>query len=86
MRTLLLSTTLAALVATSALALAASHQASGMIKAFDMKAHTLTLQDGASYALRTNFKDPGLKVGEKVSITWEKSGNQMLADTVTIVK
>ena len=75
-------------VAVVALSTAAAFAAvtTGSIKTLDMKAMTLTLDNGSTYILPTGFKDPGLKVGEKVSVTWAlvKGKNQVSA--VTIVK
>jgi uncharacterized protein DUF1344 len=85
MRTLLIPAALAALVATSPIAFAAQH-ASGTVKSYDSKAMTLTLADGNTYTLPKKFKDPGLRNGEKVAISWEKSGMKRQADAVTIVK
>ena len=57
-----------------------------------MKAHTLTLEDGTIYMLPGVFKDPGLKIGEKVSVLWNKksgagsSNEERDAVSVTIVK
>ncbi len=64
----------------------ASETATGAIKAFDMKAGTLTLADGTIYMLPKGFKDPGLKVGEKVSVAWTMSGAKHDATEVKIVK
>ena len=70
----------------------ASETTTAMIKSFDMKAHTLTLEDGTIYMLPGAFKDPGLKVGEKVSVLWDKSSNAGASKdardvvSVTIVK
>lgn len=70
----------------------ASETTTGMIKSFDMKAHTLTLEDGTIYMLPGAFKDPGLKVGEKVSVLWDKNGNAGSSNqtrdvvSVTVVK
>ena len=92
MRTLLVTAATAALLATSAMSFAATQQASGTVKVFDSKAMTLTLADGDIYNLPKNFKDPGLKVGEKVSVLWDKNGNagnsnqQRDAVSVTVVK
>lgn len=85
MRTLLVSTMFAALVATAPLAFAAD-MASGAIKAFDSKANTVTLADGTTYSLPKNFKDPGLKVGEKVQIAWAMQNGKHAATQVKIVK
>lgn len=87
MRALLIPAAAAAILATSAIGFAATqYQASGTVKAFDAKAMTLSLNDGSLYMLPKTFKDPGLKAGEKVSIAWEQSGANKMADTVTIVK
>lgn len=60
----------------------------GTVKAFDMKIHTLTLEDGNIYNLPAGFKDPGLKVGEKVSVVWNKTANEgetkIARDAVTV--
>ena len=57
---------------------------SGMVKAFDLKAHTLTLEDGKIYTLPATFKDPGLKAGEKVTVHWKMNGSAYEATSVTI--
>lgn len=86
MRTLLVPAAAAALLATSALGFAATQNASGTLKTFDQKAMTITLADGSVYSLPKNFKDPGLKAGEKLTIAWEQSGKNKIADKITIVK
>lgn len=58
----------------------------GTIKSIDMKAHTLTLSDGTVYMLPADFKDPGLKAGEKVAVEWAMKGTQHEATSVTVVK
>jgi hypothetical protein len=84
MRAILVPAAVAAILSTSAFALAAAQHANGTVKTFDSKAMTLTLADGSTYMLPKAFKNPGLKAGEKVSINWEQKGNQRVADTVTI--
>lgn len=64
----------------------ASTTTDGVIKSFDMKTHTLVLADGVSYVLPNGFKDPGLKIGEKVAITWDMKGKVYEATAVTILK
>ncbi|HTV67794.1 MAG TPA: DUF1344 domain-containing protein [Rhizobiaceae bacterium] len=86
MRTLLIPAALAAILSTSALALAATQHTDGTVKAYDAKAMTLTLVDGSVYSMPENFKGPNLRAGEKVQISWEQSGARKMADTVTIVK
>jgi hypothetical protein len=86
MRALLVPAAVAALLATAPFALAAGQTATGTVKAFDMKAHTLTLNDGVVYQLPSGFKDPGLKSGEKVQISWDMKSGKHEASKVTIVK
>jgi Cu/Ag efflux protein CusF len=86
MRSFIIPVAFAAVVATSSLAFAAAQQANGVIKAFDAKAMTLTLDDGTVYQLQKGFKDPGLKTGEKVAITWDMVNGQHMASQVTITK
>ena len=76
----------AATIAFTALAFAAPQHANGTIKNFDSKAMTLTLTDGNVYTLPKNFKNPGLRAGEKVSIAWDMQGKSKTAETVKIVK
>lgn len=59
---------------------------SGTVKAFDLKAHTLTLTltDGKIYQLPATFKDPGLKAGEKVTVHWKTNGSAYEATAVNI--
>ncbi|MCB2110143.1 MAG: DUF1344 domain-containing protein [Defluviimonas sp.] len=64
----------------------ASTTSTGEIKAIDMSAHTITLADGMVYYLPAGFKDPGLKVGEKVSVVWDMKNNEHQASEVTIAK
>lgn len=62
----------------------ADQSISGTVKAFDLKAHTLTLADGKIYQLPSTFKDPGLKAGEKVTVHWKMNGSAYQATNVTI--
>ena len=85
MRAILIPTALAAAILTTPVAFAAQY-ATGAIKALDLKAHTLTLNDGTIYRLPAKFKNPGLKVGEKIQVSWDMLKGQHVATTVTIVK
>jgi Protein of unknown function (DUF1344) len=85
MRSFVLPLALIASLSSVGLALAAT-TAEGTIKSMDMKAHTITLSNGTVYYLPANFKDPGLKVGEKVSVVWAMKGSQHDATAVTVVK
>lgn len=85
MRTYVVPVALAAMVVSSGLALAAE-QTAGVIKTFNSKGHTLTLQDGTMYKLSPSFKDPGLKSGQKVTVTWDMENGQHMASDVRITK
>ncbi len=71
MRKLLVPAAAAAILATSAIAFAATQNTTDTVKSFDSKAMTLTLANGTEYMLPKGFKDPGLKAGEKVTVAWE---------------
>ncbi|MCX8568683.1 MULTISPECIES: DUF1344 domain-containing protein [Hyphomicrobiales] len=85
MRKLIIPAAAAAVLATSALALAAAQHTDGTIKTFDSKAMSLILDDGTTFMLPKKFKDPGLKAGEKVSVMWDMSGKNKVAETVKIM-
>lgn len=87
MRNVLVPAVLALVLASSGMAMAATaapQSVTGKIKAFDSKAHTLTLANGIVYTLPATFKDPGLKVGEAVTVKWEMNGAAYKADSVAI--
>lgn len=86
MRALLIPAAFAAVLSTATLGFAAAQYSDGTVKSFDLKAMTLTLNDGSQYALPKNFKDPGLKVGEKVAVSWDMNGGKKIAETVTITQ
>lgn len=76
----------AALIATSFAAFAADTMTTGTIKSMDLAKHVLVLDNGITYTLPAAFKDPGLKVGEKVTVGWVMNGKAYDADTVVIAK
>ena len=87
MRNFMFPAMAAALILTSFAAVAATDtMTTGVIKSMDMAKHTLVLENGISYTLPATFKDPGLKVGEKVTVAWVLNGTVYQADQVTIVK
>ena len=43
---------------------------------------SLVLDNGSSFTLPNTFKDPGLKVGEKVRVSWDMSGKNKIAHEV----
>lgn len=84
MRIQLLSIATVAIIAASG-AMAAT-TTTGTIKSMDMAKHSITLADGTTYTLPKAFKDPGLKVGEKVAVMWDKKGALNEASEVTMAK
>lgn len=87
MRKLVVPAAVAAILATSALTFAATAQHSdGTVKTFDSKAMSLVLDDGSTFVLPKHFKDPGLKAGEKVSVMWDMSGKNKIAESVKLMK
>jgi len=84
MRSYLIPAIVAVSLGAGGVAMAAT--TTGEVKAFDMTAHTLTLADGTVYILPQGFKDPGLKIGEKVSVVWELKAGKNDASAVTIMK
>ncbi|MDX3928758.1 MAG: DUF1344 domain-containing protein [Shinella sp.] len=64
----------------------AAQTATGKVKSYSPRAMTLTLSDGTTYALPKDFKDPGLKSGERVSVSYSMTGKAPEARTVTILK
>ena len=87
MRNFMFPVAAAALIFTSFAAVAATDtMTTGAIKSFDLAKHMLVLDNGISYTLPAAFKDPGLKVGEKVTVGWMMNGKAYEADSVVIPK
>lgn len=77
------ATPMAKPAAVSAMA-AAPLSVASTVKAFDLKTHSLTLANGATYVLPATFKDPGIKVGERVTVKYHINGKAYDAIAVTI--
>ncbi|MER8725119.1 DUF1344 domain-containing protein [Mesorhizobium sp. M0833] len=86
MRKLIMTAAAAAVLASGTAAFAAVKHTTGTIKSFDGTAMSLVLDNGATFTLPQTFKDPGLKVGEKVRVTWDMNGKDKIAEAVKIVK
>ena len=87
MRKFLVPAALALMLGSSGMAFAATaapQSITSTVKAFDAKAHTLTLANNIAYALPTNLMDPGLKAGQKVTVKWELNGTAYKADSVVL--
>ena len=82
MNRLFVPVAVAAVIASSSFAFA--DQSTGVVKTFNAKAMTLTLKDGTVYHLAQGFKNPGLKAGQKVQITWSMQNGKHDASAVTI--
>ncbi|PTM98569.1 DUF1344 domain-containing protein [Mycoplana dimorpha] len=86
MRVLLSKLAIVAFLAAPAVALAAPQTTTGTVKSFSPKQMTLTLDNGTVYMLPKGYKNPGLKAGEKVSITWNMAGKKHEATAVKILQ
>ena len=86
MRKIIVSVAAAALLASGSVAFAAVKHTTGTIKTFDATAMSLVLDNGSTFTLPETFKDPGLKVGEKVRVSWGMSGKNKVVEAVKIVK
>ncbi|SHL34114.1 DUF1344 domain-containing protein [Roseibium suaedae] len=81
MRRLIVPALAAAVLATSSAAFAAQ-TATGTVKSIDAKHKTITLSDGAVYHMPAKWKNPGLKQGAKVAVTFDKQNGANNASQV----
>lgn len=86
MRYLLASAAIAATLVAAPAAFAANQTATGSIKAYDAKTHSITLDNGTTYALPAKMKAPTLKAGEKVQVSWVLKNGKYDATGVKVVK
>lgn len=86
MRKLIVSAAAVALLASGSMAFAAVKHMTGTVKTIDATAKSLVLADGSTFTLSKTFKNPGLKAGEKVSVSWDMSGKNKVAEAVKILK
>jgi uncharacterized protein DUF1344 len=87
MRNVLVPAALALVLASSGFAMAATaapQSITSTVKAFNGSTHLLTLANGIEYSLPATFKDPGIKVGERVTVKWEMNGKTFQADSVVV--
>ncbi|MDB5523546.1 MAG: hypothetical protein JWM58_1309 [Rhizobium sp.] len=85
MRVLFASAVILSSVAMVPAAFAASMSMTGTVKTYET-GKSLTLANGDTFTLASNFKDPGIKGGEKVKVAYQKTGKKLQAEMVTIVK
>jgi hypothetical protein len=57
---------------------------SGKIGSVNLIARSLVMADGTRYFLPLDFKDPGLKAGEQVTVHWKMNGTAHDVTSVTI--
>jgi hypothetical protein len=67
-------------------AYAASMTMTGTVKSINVAHKQLKLSNGDTFVLPASFKDDGIKAGEKVKVSYQKSGKHLEAEMVTIVK
>jgi hypothetical protein len=65
---------------------AAALSMNGVIKTIDTAKRDLVLQTGETFALPSKFDFKKVKVGEKVKITYQKSGDRMVASNIVAAK
>jgi len=85
MRALFASAVILSSVAMVPAALAATQSITGTVKNYHA-GQSLTLANGDEFMLPSNFKDPGIKTGEKVKVAYQKTGKKLQAEMVTIVR
>lgn len=73
---------LAAATILGAANLAYAADATGTIKSIDMSKHTVTLDNGSTYDVAKNIKFNGMRVGERVTLTYQQSGKAMDATAI----
>jgi Cu/Ag efflux protein CusF len=82
MRTILSALTAAVFLGAATMAFAADATTTGTIKAIDMSKHAVTLDNGATYDVASGVNLTGMKVGEKVTLTYTQSGAKMDASSI----
>ena len=85
MRALFASAIIISSIAMIPTAFAANQSITGTVKAYHA-GQSLTLANGEMFQLPANFKDPGIKTGEKVKVAYQKTGKKLQAEMVTIVR
>ena len=85
MRALFASAVILSSIAVVPAAFAASQSVTSTVKAYQ-SGQSLTLANGDMFTLPKNFKDPGIKTGEKVKVAYQKTGKKLQAEMVTIVR
>ncbi len=66
-------------------AIAAPTITDGVIKAINVKAETVTLDNKTVYYFAKKFDLSKLKIGEKVAVTWTAKGKKDIASAIAAV-
>lgn len=80
-RKLLATLTIAGMVTAGS---AFAGQTTGTIAAVHLKAHSVTLRNGATYFLPSHFLLLGYQAGDKVTLDWTKQGTTRDASTMRL--
>lgn len=62
-----------------------ANSATGSIKTYDAKTHSIVLTDGVRYMLPAKFKTEGLKPGAKVEVSWVMKGKRHDATSIKLL-
>ena len=73
---------LAAATILGAANLAYAAEATGTIKSIDMSKHTVTLDNGSTYDVAKDVQVIGMRIGERVTLTYQQSGKAMDATAI----
>ena len=73
---------LAAATILGAANLAYAAEATGTIKSIDMSKHTVTLDNGSTYDVAKDAQVIGMRIGERVTLTYQQSGKAMDATAI----
>ena len=73
---------LAAATILGAANLAYAAEATGTIKSIDMSKHTVTLDNGSTYDVAKDVQVNGMRIGERVTLTYQQSGKAMDATAI----
>ena len=59
---------------------------SGTIKHIDPSSDAITLDDGKTFTLAEGIEAESLKIGQKVTVTYDMKAGKMVASKITIAK
>jgi Cu/Ag efflux protein CusF len=88
MKRLIMAVTSFTLITSAASITSAAFAASdtGTIKHIDPSSDAITLDDGKTFTLAEGTEAESLKVGQKVSVTYDMKAGKMVATKITVAK